>query len=131
MAGTISSLADTSSVLYVGRAGKAGIVDISGMKDELWKKRLEAGMRDRKMSKRAVSLKAGLGPGYVHSILKEGEDPTINNLIDVCAAAGLSLSWVLFGVEISRSTEEIVKTLEAAPLHRREAILSILRDEAD
>ena len=105
--------------------------DIPGMAKTGWKQRLADGIRNKGMSERAVSLAAGKGPGYVHSILKEGKDPTIDNLADVCKAADLSLIWVLFGVEMSRETEEIVQALQDASPARRRGLLEFLRDEAD
>lgn len=94
-----------------------------------WKKRLADGIRDKGRSKREVSLAAGRGPGYVHSLLGEDKDPTIDNLIEVCRAAELSVIWVLFGVEMSRETEEIVQALEGASPDQRRGLLQFLRGE--
>jgi ribonucleoside-diphosphate reductase alpha chain len=115
-----------SSVLYEGRARISEIEDIPGMESSGWKNRLAAGIREKGKSEREVSLAAGRGPGYVHSILKENKDPTIDNLIEVCRAAELSLIWVLFGVEMSRETEEIVQALEDASPEQRKGLLQFL-----
>lgn len=92
-----------------------------------WKARLAAGMKKNGKSKREVSLAAGMGPGYVHSILKEGKDPTIDHLIKICEAADLSLYYVLIGIEASRETEEIVKLLEASK-SKRQGLVQLLLD---
>lgn len=123
----ISSLADMSSILYEGRARVSVIADIPGMSETSWKARLASGIKAKGKNPREVSIAAGKGPGYVHSILKEGKDPTIQNLLAVCEAADLSLTWVLFGFDISRETEEIVRELEASPPTRREGLLQFLR----
>lgn len=94
---------------------------------DAWKKRLIDGIEAKGKSQREVSLAAGKGPGYVNSFLKEGKDPTIENLIKVCEAAGLSLYYVLYGVEMSPETEEIIRLLEASE-SKRKALLQILRD---
>ncbi len=76
---------------------------------------------------RKVSLGARLGPGYVHSILKDGKDPTIDNLISVCREVGVSLSFVMYGLDIDRDVEELLLALSEADPKRREAALTLLR----
>jgi transcriptional regulator with XRE-family HTH domain len=127
----VSSKADMSSILYEGRAPISEIADIPAMKDEGWKKRLADGIEAKGLSQREVSLAAGKGPGYVNSLLNEGKDPTINNLLVVCKAAGLSLYSVLYGIEMSRETEEIVRKLEMSSEAKRRGLLQILQDEGD
>lgn len=99
------------------------------MESSGWKKRLADGIRDKGKSKREVSLAAGRGPGYVHSLLKEDKDPTIDNLVEVCQAADLSLIWVLFGFEMTRETQEIVQALESGSPDQRQGLLQFLRDK--
>jgi len=123
----ISALEDMSSVRYEGCAKMSEIEDNSGM-SENWKTRLAAGIKANKKSRREVSLAAGMGPGYVFSLLKEGKDPTVDHLSRVCDAAGLSLSYVLYGMEINQETEEIIRLLNSAPEAAREGMLQILRD---
>jgi len=80
-----------------------------------WKERLLAAMKERDISPRAVSLKSGHGGGYVHSLLKEGKDPSIVHLFEVCAAIGVSPAYVLFGVDISPKTVELMRRMEKDP----------------
>ncbi|TAM96260.1 MAG: XRE family transcriptional regulator [Rhizobiaceae bacterium] len=96
-----------------------------------WKNRLIAGIKEKGKSQREVSLAAGKAPGYVNSLLKEGKDPTIENLILVCRAADLSLAWVLFGFEMTRETEEIVREIEKSGSERRHGLLQFLRGNND
>lgn len=97
---------------------------------ESWQDRLARGIKEKRLSQRAVSLAADMGPGYVNSLIKEGKDPTIEHLMAVCKAADLSLSWVLFGIEISAETEEIMTLLEGAPETKRESLLNLLRENS-
>lgn len=94
-----------------------------------WRDRLEKGIKDSGKSLREVSLAAGKGPGYVHSILKEGKDPTIDNLIKVCEAAGLSVYSVLYGVQVDRETEEIIQLLKDPD--QRKGLLQVLKKKPD
>ena len=98
--------------------------------EETWQGRLKRGLKEKGLSQRRVSLDAGMGPGYVNSLIKEGKDPTIDHLLAICRVSGLSLSWVLFDVEISAETEEIMKLLERVPEAKRESLLNLLREDA-
>ena len=126
---TISSIADTSSVLYEGRARKGVLPDISGMKDEDWRQRLTAAIKDKGTSMRALSLAAGLGPGYVHGLLKEGKDPTVDNLLKLCDQLGVSIAYILKNVSVNAETEEILGLLQSASPEARSGILALLREK--
>ena len=99
------------------------------MAQQGWRERLQQILDESGKSAREVSLAAGKGPGYVHSIMKEGKDPTIDNLLTICSVLNISLSWLIYGYEISRETEEILQLLEGSP-NSREGILKILKDKA-
>lgn len=106
------------------------ISDTHGM-EKAWRDRLAAAIKQSGKSMRAVSLGAGYGPGYVHSILKDNKDPTIDHLIDVCGQLGISLSYLIYGVDVSGENERILHLLQDAPPLRRKGILQILEDEAN
>ncbi|BEV47316.1 helix-turn-helix transcriptional regulator [Afipia carboxidovorans] len=95
---------------------------------ETWKDRLAAGIEAKGKSQREVSLAAGKGPGYVNSLINEGKDPTVDNLLRVCEAAGVSLYYVLYGVEMDREAEEIIRLLKMSSKAKREGLLQVLRD---
>lgn len=98
------------------------------MKKEDWRQRLRNTLSDKDRSMREVSLAIKKGKGYVYSILEEGKDPTISNLMEVCRELNVSLSYVLYGFDVSDETEEILSLLEGHPSSRH-AILQILRDK--
>ncbi|TIM14486.1 MAG: helix-turn-helix transcriptional regulator [Mesorhizobium sp.] len=92
-----------------------------------WRERLATALKESGKSKREVSLAANMGPGYVHSLLAEGKDPTVQNLIKVCDQIGVSLSFILYGYELTAENEEILRLLKAASKTEREGFLQILR----
>lgn len=92
-----------------------------------WRARLAEAVEKNDKSARAISLAAGLGPGYVHSILKEGKDPTVDNLLAIAKQVNLSLSYLIYGVDLSRESEELLQLIQERP-HSRRAVLDILRD---
>lgn len=95
------------------------------MSDSAWRDRLQDAIDQSGKSKRAVSLASKNGPGYVHSILSEGKEPTVEKLMSVCDAIPISTIYVLFGVNIRPDDLEILKSLEENP-ESRSGILSIL-----
>lgn len=100
------------------------------MENAGWRQRLARGIESKGKSFREVSLAAGKAHGYVHAMLKADKEPAVDNLIAVCEASDLSPTWVLFGVQMDRETEEIVRQLAAASPARRKGLLQFLRDEA-
>ena len=97
------------------------------MQDQEWRARLEDAVQESGRSMRDISLAAKKGPGYVFSILREGKDPTIDNLLAICGALNVSLTKILFGVRMSAETQEILSLIEDNP-SARDGILQILRD---
>lgn len=96
------------------------------MANDEWRGRLRAALEASGKSDRAVSLAAKCGPGYVHSIFKEGKEPTIDKLIAVCQAVPVSLPYILYGVDVEPEDMEILQALHDNP-EARSAILAILR----
>lgn len=103
------------------------IKDISAMLDQGWKDRLAAAINESGKSKRAISLAAGMGPGYVHSVLVEGKDPTIENLAKICDHAGVSLSFVIFGYDLHKEDEDLLVVLRSLPKDAKEGLLKALK----
>lgn len=89
--------------------------------------RLAQALKDRGLSKRSVSLKTELGPGYLHSILEENKQPSVGNLAKICSSVGVSLSYILYGIELSEETERLIALIEANPA-KRDGILALLDD---
>ena len=77
----------------------SAMADSFTMKKDAWRARLVEAIEHSGKSARAISTEAGLGPGYVHSIIKEGKDPTVERLLSVCDAVPVSLIYVMYGVD--------------------------------
>lgn len=98
------------------------------MSDLSWKMRLEAALETSGKSKRAVSLASGSGPGYLHSVLTEGKDPTIGKLVSICEELNVSASYILYGVNIAPEDEEIIRALADNP-GLRDGVTAIIRSK--
>lgn len=123
---TISAIADTSSANNSGRAIQSEILHTSAMHDSGWRQRLEEAARKDGRSLRDISLAAKLSHGYLHGILRDGKEPTLDRFARICKELNLSLSYALMGVHVSTETEEIIKGLDSDP-GTREAILALLK----
>ena len=95
--------------------------------NEGWRARLSEAVAKSEKSGRQVSLEAGLGAGYLHSILKEGKDPTVSNLMKVCEKLGVSLWAILYGADLTAEDEELLRLYQASSPGEREALLQLVR----
>lgn len=134
MHGTISSLEDIASVFYKGRAFLSAKADIKGMAQvdfdiDAMRTRLQDAYdqfnADTGRSMRSVSKGAGMGYGYLHSVLVEKKEPTISRLSALCDEMNVSLPWVMYGYNISPDSVKILSRLEKNP-GKREGILKLL-----
>ena len=127
----VSAFEDVRNILFQRRDDAAALADNPFMQKDLVnmnevRDRIAATLAAKGLSKRSVSLSSGNGPGYVHSILAEGKEPTVSNLAAVCDAMGVSLSYILYGHEMSAETEVIIQLLERFP-SKRDSILALLQ----
>lgn len=93
---------------------------------EGWKDRLAEGIAKSGRSHRDVSLSAKLNPGYLHSILKEGKDPTVGSLVAICEAVGLSIYFVLGGFDITPEKQRYLELLSGADEADQRSVLQLL-----
>lgn len=103
------------------------MVDIHNMAKDEWRLRLAAKIKQSDKSLRAISLAIGKSEGYVHSVLKGHRSPRAEVLAQICAAVGTSVSYVLYGFDISAEEEEFLSLFSAASKPERDAVLTLLR----
>lgn len=99
------------------------------MTEETWRDRLKKEIADKGMSMRGLSVAAGMAPGYVFSILSEGKDPTVDNLLRVCAALDVPMYRIVLGDAPSAREREVLELWKSAGDATRQGILDILRDQ--
>jgi lambda repressor-like predicted transcriptional regulator len=91
-----------------------------------WRDRLASAIEERGETMRSASLKAKLGANYVHGVLKDGKDPTVEKLLAVCEALGISPAYILLGDKAPPEVEALLLLMQTSPA-RRQAILDLLR----
>ena len=87
--------------------------------------RLQAVVDADGRSLRDISLAAGLSHGYLHGILRDDKEPTLDRFQLVCKEMGVSATKILLGVDVSPEAEAIMKLLDADP-DVRAAVLALL-----
>jgi ribonucleoside-diphosphate reductase alpha chain len=90
-----------------------------------WKNRLQAAVEKDGRSMRDISLAAGLSHGYLHGVLKDGKEPTLERFVKICRVLDLSVSEALLGVHISPTVEALLKAVQDNP-EKAEALARLL-----
>lgn len=99
---------------------------MTGIADDDWRERLRAEMKRIGRSDRSLSEAIGRAPGYINSILKDGKEPKIGNMIAICDELGVSLAYILRGAAMTKDDEEVLTLLHRRP-DLRPGILLTLR----
>ena len=94
---------------------------------DAWRSRLIERMDASGMSDRSISAAAGLSPNYVNHIRRLGKAPGVDVLISICAAIGVSLTYVMTGADIDPETEEVLSLFSRLPDSDRQLFLDFLR----
>lgn len=96
------------------------------MENDAWRERLGAALKASGKSNRKVSLDAGFGPGYIHSIMAEGKDPTIEKLMTICEQIPVSVPYILYGVDVTPEDLDLLTIMKQSP-EKRDAVLTLLQ----
>lgn len=75
-----------------------------------WKDRLRNAVEDSGKSRRSISTAAGCSPGYLSEVLsEEGPEPTFRNLLAIVDQLSVSLSYIVYGYELSVDEERLLR----------------------
>ncbi len=113
-------------MFFVKDALYGEIMNIDG-----WRQRLRIALEKSGRSKRSISLSAGKGAGYLHSILSEGKEPTIESLSRICHEINISMNYILYGKGASPEDKEFIELISKLSPQERQAILTLLRRPVD
>lgn len=122
---TLSSIADMSSGFDCGRAKPGDVCFLTAMENAAWRQRLEEAVQRDGRSLRDISMASGLSHGYLHGILRDDKEPTLDRFLKICAELNVSATHILIGSKVSPATEKIVQLLEGDP-SARDAVLALL-----
>lgn len=100
-----------------------------GTKADGWRNRLDDAVKASGRSRRAISLAAGFAENYLIMVIDKGRNPSVENLVDLCSAIGVSPVWVILGHDITPEDERIVRALQDNP-QLRSVILAALSGES-
>jgi transcriptional regulator with XRE-family HTH domain len=92
---------------------------------EQWRERLQQAYTATGESMRAISLRAGISHNYLYTILVKGQEPSITSMMKLADALGVTLSWLLYGIEIGAQEERLLRLYSQLPERQRQAILDL------
>ncbi|UWQ77376.1 helix-turn-helix domain-containing protein [Leisingera sp. M658] len=72
-----------------------------------------------------VVEKARLGHGYLTNILKRGQMPSVDKLHALCDELGVSVAWVMYGVEMPADFDRVFDLMQRDP-KKFYAVLALL-----
>jgi hypothetical protein len=90
-----------------------------------WRERLARAAEKSGRSLRDISLKAGMGAGYLHGILVEEKDPTIGNMLKIADQIGVSLSHIIYGIELGADEERLLRFYAQMTPRQKKAFLEM------
>lgn len=74
---------------------------------------------------RNVSRAAGCGDGYLFEVLESGKEPTLDRLLRVAGVLEVSITWLLYGFELSSLDEEFLSLFARLTPQQRSAVLAL------
>lgn len=94
-----------------------------------WKERLRTVLKKRGRSARSVSQSIGKGSGYLHSVLSsDGRKPSIENIVAICDELDTPILWLLFGVNMRKDEEELLRIFNNLSENLRGPFLELARN---
>ncbi|WP_153003601.1 hypothetical protein [Aureimonas ureilytica] len=97
------------------------------MSETTWRDRLLSLIDADERSDRALSTAAGLGPNYIQQMRDRGTSPNITQTEKLCAVLGVSLIYVLTGMQMDREGEEFLALAATRSPEERRHLLELLR----
>ena len=82
---------------------------------EKMRARLDGEIKRQRRSMTEVSLAAGLSKSYVRNIISRDQVPTVDKLHSICEALGISIPWLLYGINLPADSSAIFDLLENDP----------------
>ena len=100
------------------------------MANETWRERLQQALEASGKSQSAIAREAGVGRSYLNGVLVEGKEPTLANFLSLAEALSVSATWLIYGVEISADTEELLRLYSRLPAEQRADFLRLAQSVA-
>jgi transcriptional regulator with XRE-family HTH domain len=93
-----------------------------------WRERLIDAIDRSGKTRKDIAIDAGLGRAYLYGVINEGKSPSVENMLKICKAIGVSPSYIMFGWNISPKQQELLDLAQQHP-DQLEALLAILRSK--
>ncbi|MFV1591176.1 helix-turn-helix transcriptional regulator [Phaeobacter sp. JH20_36] len=92
---------------------------------EAMRQRIKDELKRQRRSQSDVVEKAGLGHGYLTNVLSRGQMPSVDKLHALCDELGVSVAWIMYGVEMPQDFDRVFDLMQKDP-KRFYAMLALL-----
>lgn len=99
------------------------------MTEQAWRDRLDAAIQRDGRKYRAVSRAAGLNDAYVWELFNKGKEPGIGPLQAICDVLGVSVSFILEGIELTPESERLLRSFARMTPEQQIAFLAYLESQ--
>lgn len=100
--------------------------------NEGWRERLQAAIAASGRSPADICRDAGVGRSYLTDLTRSTtHGPRIDTLAKVAQACGVSLSWIVDGVELTPEQADLVRAIQALPPDRQETVARLVEQLKD
>ncbi len=90
------------------------------------RQRLDDEIKKQHRSRSDVARSAGFPVGYLTNVLTREQVPTVDRLHQICEALGVSMSYIMYGVDIPAEADEVFDLMRNDPEKFR-ALLTLLK----
>src|SRR5690606_29222430 len=91
-----------------------------------WRERAALVMEQKKLTMRTVSLRMGSNASYLFTVMKKGQDPVAEKIIEIARALEVSPVWLMFGFNLDPEAEEVVLRYQALDEEKRKMFRKML-----
>lgn len=85
---------------------------------------IEAIERDGR-SDRVICAAIGRSGSYLNGILRGGKEPGIESMVRLAETLNISLSWLMFGIELDGDAEKLLRLFTSLSATRRKSFLQM------
>lgn len=99
---------------------------IATMESSGWRGRLDAAIKKDGRSRRAISLAIGRSPTYLHGVLAQGKEPSLDAFVTICDEINADPMEILYGIKAADAvTLRLFRAYSQMTAEQREKFLDL------
>lgn len=97
------------------------------MIEQDWQMRLVSAIEASGRPMSVISREAGLGPNYVHQMIKYRKMPSADAVVRLCRVLRVSLTYIFTGIEMTADEQEILMRIVSLRPDQKQSLLAFVR----